>query len=492
MNMFFKSIRFKIVFWYTLVLSLTFFTVGMAVYHNLSKKLLQDKDNQLLLRAEGIADSIDTYWETEKMDAAADQEPVDYHKVNNINFKKIAQRWVKEEGNDPSLLNIVVQIFDNNGELIASSKNIPGIFSLSKKTFQTVLKGRKHFDDMALDLFPAMTVPFRVLTIPVNENNQVAYIVRVASPLTSLGATLRNLKLILLILLPLAIVLSGAVAFILSKLTLNPINRIIATAQRITTENLKLRIPQPETRDEIQRLAETFNETLERLEQGFNSQQQFIEDLAHELKTPLAIIKGEAEVTLKEMRSAEDYTSVLRSNLEEVDRIIKIVENLLILARLDKNLLSIEKSKLDISVLLKDTLNDIDILARSKNIRLSFSGCEKALVLGNEDNLKRLFLNLLDNAIKYTPPQGRVTVTINKEKNWTKILIADSGIGITENALPHIFDRFYGANKKSSHPGFGLGLSIAKSIVIAHQGKIEVQSTPNQGTTFSVFLPLSS
>jgi heavy metal sensor kinase len=490
--MFLKSIRFKISLWYVSIFSLTFIAAGFVIYHNLNQRLRGGIDNLLELRAEGIANSIDTYWETEKIEAARNGVKIEtLSKVDNLNFIKIAQRWVLERINDPELLNIIVQIFDSHGEQIASLKNIPSIIALPAETFNAVLQGISRFDEISAEISPGKPVKLRTLTLPVRENGAVAYIVQIVSPLTHMYATLKNLKFILFLLLPLTVIISGVVGAFLAKATLKPVNRMIDTAQHISAENLKSRIVTPKSKDELRRLADTFNEMLERLEKAFLSQRKLIEDLAHELKTPLAVMKGELEVTLKRVRSTREYESTLDINLEEVNKLIKILEELLVLARLDKNIVALETKPIDVSELVESTVNDIKILAEQKKIAFHLSIKGKAVVLGDENRLKRLFLNILDNALKYTEPQGKVTVESGPEANQAKVTISDTGPGIPEDQVPRIFDRFYGAEKTRVPGGFGLGLSIAKSIVEAHKGQIQVQSILNKGSTFTILLPLA-
>ncbi|MBI5050199.1 MAG: HAMP domain-containing protein, partial [Nitrospirae bacterium] len=348
--MFIRSIRFKIILWYMLVLTLTLLLFIVLLYQNFSKKLYDDLDSLLQSRAKGIIDSIDTYWETERLEAMKDRMELNvFSKINNINFAKIAQRWVEEKTNDPKLLNIIVQIFDAKGKLISSSKNIPDIANIQKKFFNYVSKKAKHFDDVTMELKPGKQLTLRTLTIPVIENSNIAYIVVVAGQLSSIDSALKDLRLILFILLPITVIVTGVIGTFLAKITLSPFNKMVNTIHQITAENLGVRIALPDTKDEIKRLADTFNEMISRLEHAFSSQRKFIEDLTHELKTPLSILKGELEVSLKKVRSNEEYDSILRSNLEEVNRITKIVEDLLMLARFDSNAIALEIRPLDVT-----------------------------------------------------------------------------------------------------------------------------------------------
>jgi signal transduction histidine kinase len=239
-------------------------------------------------------------------------------------------------------------------------------------------------------------------------------------------------------------------------------------------------------------LADTFNEMLARLEKAFSSQQQFIQDISHELKTPLTVLRGELEVTLKKSRSAEEYAVVLRSCLEEIDKIRRIVENLLILAKLDTKGAPAETKPVDLCALLDKVTEHLKVLAEQKSIALNTVAPESVSMKGHETQLRRLFVNLVDNAIKYTPPKGKVVVSLKKDNDLAVAEISDTGQGIPADELPYIFDRFYRVDKARTSEGFGLGLSIARSIAQAHKGDIKVRSHEGLGTTFTVFLPLTS
>ena len=475
-----------------LVLSLTLLLFSVMLYNKYSQKLHEDMDDVLESRAEGIADSIDAYWEVERQESLIEGSAIDrLTKIDNINFAKIAERWVEERSNDPKLLNVIVRIFNVKGIHIASSKNIPKSEILSKKAFDYVSAGNRHFDTMTIMIPAARPVVMRTLTIPVSENNKVAYIVQVASPLNYIYSALARLRIMLFLLLPLTVLLTGISGAFFAQMALSPVDKIIKDIRQITAENLKKKITIPETKDEIRRLADTFNDMLARLEGAFSSQRRFIEDLAHELKTPLAILKGEIEVALKKMRSREEYENVLNSSLEEVNRINGVIENLLIFARFENDAVALEVKTLDIVILLKGVVSDIKVLAAQKNIKVTISAQENILVSGDQSKLIRLFLNILDNAIKYTEQGGKVDMSAVKENNFVCINISDTGIGISEEEISRIFDRFYQVNKSGHKGGFGLGLSIAKSIVEAHRGKIEVKSVLNRGTTFIISFPLA-
>ncbi len=486
-----RSVRVRIIALYMVILLLSLTLLSFVLFRDLERMLNDDIDKLLESRTQGVADSLNTYWEAEKLEAAGGGIMAgSLSKIDNANFVKIAQRWVMDRTDDPELLDIIVQIFDVKGGHIVSSKTMPEMDSLPPDVFRSVLRGRKRFDDSPAAPASGNPVSLRALTIPVVENQRVAYIVRVLSPLTSLDFLFRDFRLIVFILFPIAVVLSGVVGSIMARVTLRPINRMIETIHAITGENLRLRLTLPESKDEVRRLADTFNDMLIRLEQAFTSQRLFIEDLTHELETPLAVLKGELEVTLKRMRSAREYESVLKSSLEEIDRIIRIVGGLLVLARLEKGVAALDEEDLEAGELVAQCVEDIRVLAEPKGISVRFESKDGTNVRGDSVKLRQLFLNVLDNAIKYTPPGGEVEVEVVREEEWVKIRVRDTGPGIPEKDLPRIFGRFFRGQGHGREKGFGLGLSIAKAIAEAHGGRIEVSTAAGGGTCFDMFLPI--
>ena len=489
--MFFKSIRFKITILYMGMLALTLSSFSVVLYHNVSAGLYASMDTLLKSKAGGVAQAIDTYWEAAKFEAieAGGLLPEVLKKRRNINFAKVAQRWVKEESSDPALLDIVVQVFDTDGVIIASSKNTKGLPGILRKSFISVLQGRSRFDTIDSDT-KSIGMFFRLFTAPVFENEKVAYIVQVASPLASIQTALNNLKVALFILFPITVLATGLMGALLAKMSLRPVDSMVKAIHEMTAENLKLKLAVPATKDEIQKLAETFNDMLGRLEVAFTSQRQLFADLSHELKTPLTILKGEFEVILKKERPPEEYERILRSALEEIDRIAKLAEGLLLLAKFDSKEARLEKERFDLNLLAQAAVNNMKALSKLKQIEISFKPGKDVLIDGDPSQIKTVFLNILDNAVKYTPPKGRISVTVGTEIGGAEVAIEDTGTGIPEEELPHVFDRFYRVDKSRNAAGFGLGLSIAKSIVEAHGGSIDVRSRLSQGTAFIVLLPL--
>jgi heavy metal sensor kinase len=484
-----RSIRFKIVLWYTLILALVLSAFSGLVYINLRRNLYVDIDEMLELKAEGVADSIETYWATEKADAAESGASAEqFSKIDNINFLRIAQRWVTEQSSDPKLAGIFVDIIGPRGEQLASSSGLSGKLYFPRRRLMEMSRGRATVGITAVKDGSGKNVALRSFLKPIMEKGRLVYVVQVSSTLDAAQVPLRKLRFVFLVFLPLTALLSVVAGFLLARLLLMPLKRIIGGMHAVTADNLKHRIEVPDTRDEIRELADNFNAMLDKLDGSFSSQQQLIQDISHELRTPLTILKGEMELALKRVRSTEEYTATLQSGLEEIDRISRIVEDLLVLSRFDGRGVSLDLTRVRLDELLAGIIDDVRLLAERKKTRVELSAVPAA-INADEHHLRRVFLNLIDNALKYTPEGGGITITVNDDLAQASVRIADTGPGIPEESLPFIFNRFYRVDKARSSEGFGLGLSIAQSIIQAHHGRITVENSPGSGSVFTVFLP---
>jgi heavy metal sensor kinase len=336
--------------------------------------------------------------------------------------------------------------------------------------------------------------PVRILTHPVIEGGRVISLVQVGMSLESMINTRQRFLLIMAAVLPIGLLLAGGGGWLLARRALKPVDRITAAAQSISGEHLKERLQETGMDDELDRLAKTLNDMLARLEGAFVQVRQFSADASHELQTPLTILKGELEVALRSSRSPEEYRQVLTSGLEEIDRIIRLVEGLLLLSRADAGVLRMDHQTVPLEDLLKEVYDHIKVLADKQSIELSLGPLSPVTVQGDYEHLRRLIMNLVDNAIKYTPSKGRVDLSCVAEDDWARITVSDTGVGLSPEDQERVFQRFYRVEPARSKEGegTGLGLCIARSIAEAHGGRIEVVSLPGQGATFTVFLPIPS
>jgi signal transduction histidine kinase len=300
-------------------------------------------------------------------------------------------------------------------------------------------------------------------------------------------------QFLLLSLAPLAVVIACFGGAWLSRRALRPIDEITTAALTVGIDNLSLRLRVPQTGDELQRLTEVWNLMLGRLEEAVRTLSQFAADASHELRTPLSVIRTSAEVALRRARSPESYRESLHEIAEEAGRMTELVEDLMLIARSDAQTSEMPRAPLDLGDLIADVVAELRSIAGVKQIRIRILAPDRtaAVISGNRTALRRLFLVLLDNAIKYSHPGSEVIAAISTVDRLATVTVKDFGIGIGPEDRPHIFKRFYQADRARADAGFGLGLSLAESIAGAHGASIEVSSAEGSGSTFRVVFPLA-
>lgn len=319
------------------------------------------------------------------------------------------------------------------------------------------------------------------------EIGGVAWRISLAASMSEIERQLSLLRLLLAALIPPVIAISAFCGNWLSRKALKPVDDITAAARHIGISNLSERLTVNSTGDEIQRLAETWNSMLARLESAVKRLARFTADASHELRTPLALIRSTAEIAARKPRSAESYRESLEQIVTESERMTHLVEDLLFLARCDVECSEMPMQTLDFAALVHELCGKMRPLAESRNITLTSIDLETPLpVFGNEPALRRLVLVLIDNAIKYTNPGGEVKISMNSANDQFSLHVSDTGPGIAREDLPHIFERFYRASAARSGGGTGLGLSLAAGIAERHKARIDVTSDPCEGSTFRV------
>jgi heavy metal sensor kinase len=293
--------------------------------------------------------------------------------------------------------------------------------------------------------------------------------------------------------LPVVTLVAVGSGYFLVKRALRPVDQIVASAEQISSHNLSERLPAAQTGDELERLSVALNRMIERLDHAFQYSRRFVADASHELRTPMTVLQGELESLVQEPRLDAEWRERLGSVLEEIERLVNIVEGLFAISRLDAGEAQVEWVKFDLAQLAASTVDQMSLLGEDKQIQLSCNGSKGVWVEGDRSRMKQVVVNLLDNAIKYTSEGGAVTLRVTAQNGQAVLEVADNGIGIPTEALPRVFERFYRVDKARSRKqgGAGLGLSIVKSICTAHHGRVEAFSTPGKGSTFRVELPLT-
>ncbi|MCX8110888.1 MAG: ATP-binding protein [Syntrophorhabdaceae bacterium] len=460
-------IKWKLTLWYSLILAsiLILFSSGVYIYFKIN--LQKSIDTKL----KSIADVLSTaITETHGTSVFSNFERY----LENVLGKKPKGKFI--------------QIMDSAGRIGAKmsdidAENLPTPFS----SIERALKGEVVYE--TVETYSKQRI--RTIILPIVDREKITSIVQVGTSLEDFDETMKRLLIIFLISIPTSIAITTVSGYFLARKALKPVDKIRRAAIKISSSNLDERIDIGEKRDELGRLATTFNDMIARLKDSFQRINQFSIDVSHELKTPLTILKGETEVTLRKDRSIEDYKRLLKSNLEEIDRMTKIIDDLLLLSKADSKDMILKTEDIAFKDLIIDVCMNMQIFAKNKGVELVIGDIDEVKLKGDELKLRRMLFNIIENGIKYTSEGGKVEVYSSINNGYININIKDNGIGIPENDIKFIFDRFYRGDKsRRRESGSGLGLSISKWIAEAHRGTIEVTSMPAQGSLFSVKLPL--
>jgi heavy metal sensor kinase len=355
-------------------------------------------------------------------------------------------------------------------------------------TITSALQGEKSLTQVESD-----GDSLRVATFPILHDGHIAGVLQVGVSLSDIENTLHILLFVLLVMAPITVLLSSGGGLFLANRALAPIDAITRMAQRISAENLSRRIGRVGPDDEVGRLARTFDTMLARLEEAFKQQRQFAADASHELRTPLTAMIGKIDVALAWPESADYYRTTLTGVREQAQRLIRLASDLLFLARADAQPTVVAAEPVDLASLVPAVMTQMEPLAAERQQRLIVATAASGVVYGNEDELIRMLLNLFDNAIRYTPIGGCITLSCEQRNGDFHLTMQDTGPGIAPQHVAHVFDRFYRVDtgRSRTQGGSGLGLAIAQSIAQIHGGQITVESVVDQGSTFTIRLPAS-
>ena len=467
----FRSLAFKLTIWYIIILGIIVVVAGLILFQGFKDRLVDDLDNVLM----EIANETNEKWRSER----------------GVTWEDAIQSAEAEYSSHQPFIQIV-QIAEHGKQKLEKtiqSERIPqGMFLLDVNLYYKADKS--DFDEFIFTTVKEnilSSYSLRVFLLPVRGPN----ILQVGISEENIAGALNQLMIVMVVAgLIILFLASLGGSFIINK-ALQPVKSAVKTAQKISADDLSLRIDIKNRKDEIGMLVETFNAMIARLEKSVNKIRQFSGDVSHELRTPLTIIRGEIEVLLRKERTKEEYMKTLKSALEESHRMEKIIDDLLFLSRLE----ALDKSKLkqnvELGEVLKQILESRRPSALNKELELITEKIKPALVCGNKDLLERLITNVIDNAIRFTPSRGQIEIVLDKVHDVVQLEIRDTGIGIPEDSLPYIFDRFYVVEKSRSREtgGSGLGLSIVKWLADSHGAEISIQSQVNEGTTFTIKFP---
>jgi two-component system, OmpR family, sensor kinase len=465
-----RSIRFRMALWYAVLLAGALVLFGAASYVGLERYLQKSLDESLVKQARSIGD------------------------VLIVNINQSGEDYVNNEITEhysPEINGRFIRVTRADGKQIFIS-GLPkdGTFDPARvpPPQLPVLRAFSHEVEMS-DGHELL-----LHALPYESRDGARFLIEVAAPYNQIESVLRGLLLTFGLGLPLIVALAISGGYVLMRRALRPVDEIRQKAAQITSRNLSERLPVVHTGDELERLATDLNRMIERLEESFQQINRFSADASHELRTPLTVLQGELEsIARNSSNLPAEIRDTIGSALEETHRLTKIVENLLAISRLEAGDARKQRERLDFAELARNTADQMRLLAEEKHIHLDCNGAEAVEVDADPARLKQVVVNLLDNAIKYTPESGKVSISVMKQDGRAVFEIADTGIGISPDDLPHIFDRFYRADKARSRQmgGTGLGLSIVRSICLAHEGQVKVESIEGQGSVFHIQLPLA-
>ncbi len=457
-----RSVRFRITAWYggTFAVALAFF--GVVAYAGLEQYLDRILRNTLRYDGKGIAETI--------LDRSGARPDLLAREIGKRSFNARFIRITRAGGG-------VVYV----SEPPADHTFDPGKIG-ARPDIQTELSRDEHY---------AGPRAMMVYAYPFTASDGTRYLVETGNTYTRTRQTLLNLIWMFAWIGPLATLLAVTGGWFAIGLAMNPVREITHNAERISWQKRYERLPVPLTGDELEQLSRTLNSMLDRLEESFQRINRFSADVSHELRTPLTIIRGELESIVRQVPCSPQVLDGLGSSLEEVERLSHIVDHLLILCRLDSGDEAAQNEPVDLGQLAAGTAEQMRLLFVEKDLHLELRAPEPVIVMGVPVRLKQVIVNLLDNAIQYSRRGGTVEVIVGEEGPTAYLEVADDGEGIPAADLPHLFERFYRADKARSRTrgGVGLGLSIVKAIAVSHGGGVKVESTEGSGSRFRIELP---
>jgi len=464
-----RSISFRLVAWYAGLLALIFLLLSVLLYLDLRRFLENDLRQSQSRRAHQIANALLVH-------VTQTGEPYVASQVKDWFEPEINGRFIRISRADGRPVYLSGKPKDGG----FNPADVPAIASSSPPEFSQKIK-----------LADGKTL--LVVALNVKAPGAPEYVVEFGGLLDPVETMLNHLFLQLALGLPLAMIIIAGGGYLLLRRGLQPVEQITRAAERITQHNLSERLPVTQSGDELERLSVSLNRMIARLDEAFQNSKRFVADASHDLRTPLTIMRGELESLAEDARLNQELRERVASMLEEAVHLSKIVEQLFTLSRLDAGEAQTEWSRFDLSELARTTADQMSLLAEDKRIAISCHASQPLPVEGDRVRLKQVVVNLLDNAIKYTPASGAIQLRVNGVNGHAELEVEDNGMGIPPAALPHVFERFFRVDqtRASNSESAGLGLSIVKSICTAHGAEVEVQSVVGKGSRFCVKVPLS-
>src|ERR1700680_4206342 len=463
-----RSLRFRMTTWYVGLLAAALLLFGATVYYRLERHLIGQLKESLVEQARTIAEEL-------LVDAHVKG---DQYVITEIN-----------ESYDPEVNGRFIRVTRQDGHVLYHSGSPRDASFDVSQILPPTPEAREHgYPPGVIGGNRPILLQGLTYVTPKGER----YLIETGSSDQPIARELRTVRLTLALGIPVFILVAVFGGLMLVRNLLDPIRAITEQAERISSANISQRLPVVQTGDEVERLSLSLNRMIERLDEAIQHISRFSADVSHELRTPLTILRGELEAMASQRPGDAESMDMVGNALEEIDRLSHIVDQLLVISRLHAGQGGIERVPMDLGELAVSTAEQMHLMADERRISIRFAASKGVHVNGDPLRMKQILVNLLDNAIKYSPEGGWVEVRVRAEEDTAVLTVSDNGIGIAPESLPHIFERFYRADRARTRTtgGIGLGLSIVKSIVGAHEGHISVQSHEGEGTSVRMELPL--
>ena len=466
-------------------------------YYNLRYALYRDIDNDILVKAQEVSSAINSYMEV----LGNDQRGFDYAvkrvirlegvHPNQEKAQEVERAWLEKRVKQNLIDAYINLVSFDNGETVVNSPNMDQQMA---QNFQREISGTRK-KALAYSDVDFGNYQLRVVNIPFyyNYKKKFVYLIQIGVSRKPIFHILYGRLIFAALTIPLILLIASFLGVVITDRVLKPIMDLTRVARNITHKDLSVRVRSGRGEEELKYLVNAFNEMISRLDQSFRYIAEFSSNVAHELKTPLTIIRGESELALMQERDNKEYQRVIKVNLEETAGMLKIVDDLLLLSKLEYQPKAFNFEPLDFGVFIEEIFEQAKKMAAPKNISVKLNQQDKPMIIhADAPHLRRMFLNLLNNAVKFSRLGGDIDIKVQAEGKELQVTISDAGIGISPQNLEKIFDRFFHIDHPGpgSESGTGLGLSIARSIARIHRGDITVKSQPQKGSAFTVTLPL--
>jgi len=457
-----NTLAFRLTLWYAGIFTVSS-CIAFLLFYTLITSFIRDRTDQELLNQVNrfsallAADGVGAVKNNAMIEAQA------------AGVKKVFFRFLSQDG----------QVFSS------SNMSYWQDIDIHKKAIEELLQGSlRVFETVAI---PGRTEEVRILYALINPG----IIMQVGEAMESYSRFLDAFKGIFIFTMTFLIIIAAGVGWFMARRAVSGVEAVTRTAQKISGGTLEERVPVKPRGDEIDQLATTFNQMLDRIQTLLTEIKEMSDNIAHDLRSPITRIRGTAEVTLTTGKSLQEYEALAASTIEECDRLLDMINTMLMISKTEAGVDKLSREKIDLAGLTREACELFEPSAEDQGITLSCADSDGAPMFGDARMVQRMLSNLMDNAIKYTPSGGKVTISVSEKDAQVLVSVQDTGCGISPGDLPRVFERFYRCDQSRSKPGIGLGLSLARAIARAHGGDITATSIPGQGSTFTVILPRS-